>query len=290
MLDIWCEKYRPDNINKMILSEDYINKFSNMINNKQLSGNLLFYGKPGSGKTTLAKILAKSVSSDVKFINASDEGNIETVRTKIRDYAEGQTFGNKYRIVILDEFDGFRSNDAFLALRPIIEMFSDNLRLIATCNYIQKIPAPILSRFQTFEFKPIQNEDMVVYIKEKVLKVENVVFKDEDLLKVIINNKGDFRRTLNDIQGSLIGNNLKINTTDKIEELMKIIQLKNNIEALKKFLAENQIDYLQVYKYLFDKTKVPRLLLLIAEYMKSDYFVMDKEINFCAFIISMWNL
>jgi DNA polymerase III delta prime subunit len=289
MKDIWVEHYRPRELEDVILNKNYYEVFKSMVDNKQLTGNLLFYGAAGIGKTTTAKILAKKITNDILFVNASDERNISLIRDKIKSFAEVQSMDfNSRKIVILDEADGITTL-AQEALRPLIEIYSSNLRIIMTCNNVHKILIPIQSRFQMFEFFPITKEQAIDYIKEKIIKKENIEFKDEDLEKLFISSHGDLRKMINNLQKSIIQGKLVLIDNDNIVKFMTVFKEKN-IENLKIFLSENEIDYLQIARRMYEKTTNARVLQLIAEYLYKDYFCIDKEINFTSLIISLWGL
>lgn len=289
-MDVWVEKYRPKDLEDLILRESEYYIFKSMVDKKELSGNLLFYGKPGIGKTTIAKILAKKVSDDVLFINASSEGNIDFIRNKLKTFAEMQSMNFKLKkVVILDEFDGFRSKDAFDALRPLIEQYSSNLRIIATCNYIQKIPDPIQSRFQSFEFFLPTKDQIISYVKDKILSSEKVEFSDDDLFKIYKSSCGDVRKFINNLQKSVINGKIVVYYTDLLSNFGKVFK-ERNIENLKFFLANNDVDYLQIYRYIYDKSVNFQTLQILAEAMYRDYYSIDKEINFVDCVIKIWSV
>ena len=289
MIDIYVEKFRPQTINDIVLSEKYYSIFNEMILNKRLSGNLLFFGKPGIGKTTLAKILAREVASDFLFLNASDERNLDLVRTRIKNFAEMQSMDpNSLKIVLLDEVDGL-SGMAQEALKSFIEIYSNCIRIIATCNLVQKVIPALISRFQTFEFQPLSKEQSIQYIRNKILIPEKIEFSDQDLEKLYQTSFGDLRKVINNLQKSIIRGKLVLVDNDLLHEFGKVFKEKN-IETLKKFLSENTVDFMQIYRFMFDKINNPKVLKLIADYTYRDGFVLDKEINFVAFCLSLWEI
>jgi replication factor C small subunit len=152
--ELLTEKLRPKELRHMILPSRISNLFS-----QGLGHNVLLSGPPGCGKTTLAKILAAPFPSI--FINVSDESSVETIRVKINDFCSTiSVLDNKSskKIVILDEFDG-ASDQFYKALRGTIEKFAGNTRFIATCNYINKVPDAIQSRFELVDFNPVSSEE-----------------------------------------------------------------------------------------------------------------------------------
>ena len=144
---LWVEKFRPGTLDGYVGNEHIIDKVKLYLKSGDVP-HLLFYGGAGTGKTTLAKIIANNVDADIMYINASDENNIDTVRTKIKSYASTVGF-KRWKIVILDEADYMTPNGQ-AALRNLMETFSKTTRFILTCNYVEKIIDPIQSRCQVF--------------------------------------------------------------------------------------------------------------------------------------------
>ena len=148
---LWVEKYRPNTLADYIGNELLKEKVQGYLDNNDIP-QLLLYGKAGTGKTTLAKIIAQTIECDYMVINASDENNVETVRTKVKNFASGAGFKG-FKIIILDEFDGFLELSQ-KTLRPIMETYALRTRFILTANYKERIIQPIHSRCQTFEVSP----------------------------------------------------------------------------------------------------------------------------------------
>lgn len=288
--DIWVEKYRPRKLSDMIISDNYRNIFNEMIKNKKLSGHLLFYGRAGIGKTTLAKVLANELNSDLKFINASDERSIDVVREKIKTYSSIMLSPDKNnRIILLDEVDNF-TIDAFKALRAEIESLPNDIYIIATCNYIQKIPEPIQSRLQSFLFDPISDEIGINYLVNNILKNENIEFDIDTVKKIYRGNHGDFRKIINSFQRLIVNSKLVLtNNINLFDDFTIIYQLKD-ISKLKEYLANNNIDYVELYRFLYDKINNPEKMIILGEYLFRDSQVIDKEISFVACICRLWQM
>ena len=140
---LWVEKYRPNNLDTYIGNEHLKDKVSAYLESGDLP-HLLLFGKAGTGKTTLAKILVNNIECDYLYINASDENNVETVRTKVKNFASTMGFKD-YKVIILDECDYITPN-AQAALRNLMETFSKHCRFILTCNFVERIIDPIQSR------------------------------------------------------------------------------------------------------------------------------------------------
>ena len=164
---IWVEKYRPTNLDSYIGNEHLKSKVEIYLESGDLP-HLLLYGKAGTGKTTLAKLLVKNIECDCLYINASDENNVDTVRTKVKQFAS--TIGFKdLKIIILDECDYITPN-AQAALRNLMETFSKHCRFILTCNYVERIIDPIQSRCQSFQIIPPDRKEVAFHLSNILKK------------------------------------------------------------------------------------------------------------------------
>ena len=164
---LWVEKYRPSNLDTYIGNEHLKSKVSIYLESGDLP-HLLLYGKAGTGKTTLAKLLVNNIECDYLYINASDENNVETVRTKVKNFAS--TIGFKdMKVIILDECDYITPN-AQAALRNLMETFSKHCRFVLTCNYVERIIDPIQSRCQSFQIIPPSKSDVAKHLHNILAK------------------------------------------------------------------------------------------------------------------------
>ena len=295
---LWVEKYRPNTLENYIGNEHLKSKVENYLNSGDLP-HLLLYGKAGTGKTTLAKLLVNNIECDYLYINASDENNVETVRTKVKGFAS--TIGFKdLNVIILDECDYITPN-AQAALSNLMETFSKHCRFILTCNYVERIIDPIQSRCQSFQIiPPIRNE--VAKHLHKILVQENIMDTPEDIKILVESGYPDIRRVINSAQRNVVNGKLKLDTTSIIQndyklKLIKILETKNKKDAfidIRKLLANNHItDFADLFRLLYDevdgygKGHVAECILIIARYELSDSQVVDKEINAMAMIIEL---
>jgi len=295
---LWVEKYRPNTLENYIGNEHLKSKVEHYISSSDLP-HLLLYGKAGTGKTTLAKLLIKNIECDYLYINASDENNVETVRTKVKNFAS--TIGFKdMKVIILDECDYITPN-AQAALRNLMETFSKHCRFILTCNYVERIIDPIQSRCQSFQIIPPSRNEVAKHL-HNILVEENVMDTPEDIKILVESGYPDIRRVINSAQRNVVNGKLKLDTTSIIQndyklKLIKILETKSKKDAfidIRKLLADNQItDFADLFRLLYDevdgygKGHVAECILIIARYELSDGQVVDKEINAMAMLIEL---
>tara|TARA_Y100001963_G_C6765247_1_gene441835 strand:- start:269 stop:1195 length:927 start_codon:yes stop_codon:yes gene_type:complete len=295
---LWVEKYRPSNLDTYIGNDHLKSKVSVYLESGDLP-HLLLYGKAGTGKTTLAKILVKNIECDYLYINASDENNVDTVRNKVKNFASTMGFKD-YKIIILDECDYITPN-AQAALRNLMETFSKHCRFILTCNFVERIIDPIQSRCQSFQIIPPSKKEVAKHIHDILLK-ENVMSDMKDLKVLIDSGYPDIRRVINAAQRNVIKGKLKLDTTSIIQndyklKLLKILKTQDKKTAFKdirQLLLDNKItDFADLFRLLYDdvddwgKGHVAECILIIARYELTDGQVPDKEINAMAMLIEL---
>jgi len=295
---LWTEKYRPSGVDTYLGNEHLLEKVSMYLESGDLP-HLLLYGKAGTGKTTLAKILVKNIECDYLYINASDENNVDTVRTKVKQFAS--TIGFKdFKIIILDECDYITPN-AQAALRNLMETFSKHCRFILTCNYVERIIDPIQSRCQSFQIIPPSKVQVAKHLHNILVK-ENIIGSPEDIKVLVESTYPDIRRVINSAQRNVVKGRLKLDTSSIIQndyklKLLKILETQNKKNAFKEIrqlLADNKItDFADLFRLLYDevdewgKGHVAECILVIARYELSDSQVVDKEINAMAMLIEL---
>ena len=295
---LWVEKYRPTNLDSYIGNEHLKSKVEIYLESGDLP-HLLLYGRAGTGKTTLAKLLVKNIDCDYIYINASDENNVDTVRTKVKNFAS--TIGFKdMKVIILDECDYVTPN-AQAALRNLMETFSKHCRFILTCNYVERIIDPIQSRCQSFQIIPPSKNEVAKHL-HNILIQENVIDSPEDIKVLVESGYPDIRRVINSAQRNVVKGRLKLDTSSIIQndyklKLLKILETQNKKNAFKEIrqlLADNKItDFADLFRLLYDevddygKGNVAECILIIARYEISDSQVVDKEINVMAMLIEL---
>ena len=299
--DLWVEAFRPDTLDGYIGNEGLIEKANIWIANGELP-HLLFFGTAGTGKTTLAKILANAVDSQMMYINASDENSVEVVRDKISRFASSVGF-KRWKIIILDEFD-FMTPNAQAALRNLMETYSKTTRFILTCNYVEKIIDPIQSRCQTFAITPPNKTDVAKRIVH-ILEQKGIAFDIKDVAAIINASYPDIRRALNAAQSSVIDGALRLDKASSIQanymtEVLAILKdskdKKSAFTKIRQCIADSKVrDFTPMYTFLYDNLDefatghVAAAILIIAEAQFKDSSVVDKEINIMAMFVNLLN-
>ena len=298
--DIWVEKYRPSTLDDIVLSKDARDYFNNVKQSGNLP-NLLLVGSPGVGKTTLAKIIINDIlQSQYLYINASDENGIDTIRTKVINFAQTQSIFGTIKVIVLDECDGL-SLDAQKALRNSMEEYHDIARFVLTANYQHKIIPALQSRCHTFVFTPPKEE----YIKRvlHIIKEEKVDIEHNHLSELINKSYPDLRKCINNIQkynitgkkGSVLSNAESI-----VVECLALLQKKDMYKARKHIIENESLfsnDYDMLFKTLFEQLYNNKLslsaeknrdcMITVSEYFYRNNIVIDKEINFFTCLIEI---
>ena len=290
---LWVEKYRPTTLDTYIGNEHLKSKVKVYLESGDLP-HLLLFGKAGTGKTTLAKLLVNNINCDYLYINASDENSVDVVREKVKNFASTMGFQDM-KVIILDECDYITPN-AQAALRNLMETFSKHCRFILTCNFVERIIDPIQSRCQSFQIIPPDRKQVAVHMSN-ILQSENVTSDNKDIVTLVNGGYPDIRRVINSAQRQVVENKLVIDEAMitqndyklSLLEILKTQDKKNSFKNIRQLIADSKVtDFSDLFRLLFDtiddwgKGHIAECILLLSQYQQSDAVVVDKEINIMA--------
>jgi DNA polymerase III delta prime subunit len=301
---LWVEKFRPKKVSDCILSKNIKDACQGFVDDGRIP-NLLLSGGPGVGKTTVARAMCDEIGVDYLMINGSNEGrNIDTVRTTLQQYCSSVSMQGGRKVVIVDEADYMNADSVQPALRGFIEKFSANVSFIFTCNFRNRIIAPIHSRCSVIEFstpnkdKPKLAQECLVEIK-RILESLEIKSDDRVLVELIMKHFPDMRRVLNELQRYSTGGVIDAGILAQIGEinlnaLMKALQAKHFSEVRNWVTQNVDNDPTSIFRKIYDgisnhlkDTSIPSAILIIADYQYKSAFVADQEINLVACLTEM---
>jgi DNA polymerase III delta prime subunit len=287
---LWVESYRPTRLDDYVGNEHLKSKVEGYLETGDVP-HLLLYGRAGTGKTTLAKLIVKSIECDYMIINASSENNVDTVRNKVTNFASSQGF-KKWKIIILDEFD-YMTQNAQAILRNLMETFSGHCRFILTCNYVEKVIEPIQSRCQTFQIVPPTKKDVAIQIS-KILTKEEIQFEPKDLVPIIDAGYPDIRKIINTCQLNSNKGKLQVDTKNLLENdyKVKVLELlkskddpRNRYMKIRQTLIDSRVsDFTDLFKLLYDTVddwggdNIGNIVIALSQGQTNHFHSIDKEI------------
>lgn len=297
---LWVEEYRPKTIEQCVLPKDLKKTFNDIVSTGQLP-NMLFTGTAGLGKTTVAKAMCNMLDLDHILINGSEEGNIDTLRGKIKQFASSVSLAGGVKVVILDEADYLNPQSTQPALRGFIEEFSDNCRFILTCNFKNRIIEPLHSRCGVYEFN--SDRKALVDLCGQFMKRIAVILEQEGIqtdkqtdiaiAELIMRHAPDWRRVLNELQRGSISGQLEIksftNEATDFDRLFGILKEKD-FKKMRTWVSNNMdVDVSAIFRHVYDNMyervkpeSIPQLVLILADYQYKNAFVADHELNVVA--------
>jgi len=295
---LWVERYRPRKIEDCILPDELKSTFQKFVDDGSIP-NLLLSGTAGVGKTTVARAMLEQINADYIVINGSMNGNIDTLRNDIRNFAATVSFTGGRKYVILDEADYLNANSTQPALRNFMEEYSSNCGFILTCNFANRIIAPLHSRCSVVEFK-INGKQKAPLAKQfmdrvnTILDTEGIEYDKKVVAELIMKHFPDWRRVLNELQryaasGKIDSGILAQMDNLDIRELSKLLKARD-FTSMRKWVATNSsMDANMLFRKLYDVStetmqseSIPELVLILAEYQYKAAFVVDQEINTAA--------
>ena len=295
---LWVEKYRPQRVADTILPSELKNTFQKIVDGGEIP-NMLFSGTAGTGKTTVARAICEELGLDYIVINGSEEGNIDTLRGKIKQFASSVSLSGGYKVVILDEADYLNPQSTQPALRGFIEEFSNNCRFILTCNFKNRVIEPLHSRCSNYEFnfsKTVLSQLCGDFMgrMQTILTGEGVSFNPQTLASLIMKHAPDWRRVLNECQRYSISGQLETTViiTDANENyslLFKALKGKD-FKKMRSWVVNNMdVEPASVFRGIYDAMNefvqpqsIPQLVLILADYQYKNSFVADHELNLVA--------
>jgi DNA polymerase III delta prime subunit len=293
---LWVERYRPRKLDDCILPDDQLKTFREFVATGEIP-NMLLCGSAGVGKTTIARAICEELECDYIIINGSEESGIDVLRTKIREFASSVSFGGKTKVVILDEADYLNPNSTQPALRAFIEEFANNCRFIFTCNFKNRIIAPLHSRTAVIEFKLTKADRPKMagrFMKRlsDILTTENVAFDEKVVAEVLKKHFPDYRRVLNELQrysvSGTIDEGILVNVQEvNMKELVSSLKGKD-FKKMRNWVVDNidndpNLIFRKIYDTILDEVKYPsQLVLLLADYQYKAAFAANPEINLVA--------
>lgn len=299
---IWVEKYRPKTVSDCILPIDMTTILNGMIKEAKIP-NMMFYGKAGSGKTSVAKAIASDIGLDCMLVNCSEENGMDTLRVKIRQYASTTSLSGKGKVIILDEFD-YATKNVQSALRGAIEEFAENCRFIITCNYKNRVIDPLHSRCTGLDFTiPSQEKPRIAAAvlarAEHILNSEKIPYEKQVLATLVKKHFPDIRRIVNELQkysstGRIDVGILAQNSSESFKELLGYMKTKDFAGCRKWVIQNIDLNTSEFFKKLYNElyvslkqNSIPQAILIIAEYQYKAAFAADQEINTMAMLVQI---
>jgi DNA polymerase III delta prime subunit len=293
---LFVEKYRPQTISDCILPKGLKDTFEQIVQKGELP-NMMFTGSAGIGKTTVARALCNELDLDYMMINGSEDGNIDTLRGKIKQFASTVSLHGGQKVVILDEADYLNPQSTQPALRGFIEEFSSNCRFILTCNFKNRIIDPLHSRCSIYEFnlgnKAVMAEQFMARLRF-ILDSESIIYDNAVIAELIMKYIPDWRRVLNECQrygmsGHIDTGILVTLSEASISSLMTDLKAKN-FKKMRRWVTDNiDVESAKLFRMVYDNMSsyvqpqsIPQLVLILADYSYKDSFVADHELNVVA--------
>ena len=295
---LWCEQYRPKDVESCILPKNLKDTFSEFVQSGQVP-NLVLSGGSGVGKTTVAKAMLEELDATYMMINGSEESGIDVLRTKIKNFASTVSLHGGRKYLILDEADYLNPQSTQPALRGFMEEFHKNCGFIFTCNYKNRLIEPLHSRCSVVDFvipnseKPKLASQFFQRI-EDILNEQNIEYDKRVIAEVINKHFPDWRRILNELQrysvSGIIDAGMLVDIAEiNIKELMQSMKNKEFTNVRKWVVNNLDNDAVRLLRRIYDNlydyvegSSIPHVVVVLGEYQYKAAFVADQEINMLA--------
>lgn len=300
---LWVERYRPKRVSDTVLPAELKAVFQQFVDQRNIP-NLILAGGPGIGKTTIARAMLEELGCDYIVINGSMNGNIDTLRNDILEFASSMSLEGGRKYVILDEADYLNANSTQPALRNFMEEFSKNCGFILTCNFVQRIIEPLHSRCSVIDFK-LPKKELPVLASQMmqravtILEDNQIPFDNAAVAEVVRKYLPDWRRVINELQrysatGRIDSGILANTTAESITQLINAMKDKNFSQVRKWVGQHSDTDSVTLYRQFYDNASqyfkaasIPQLVLILAKYQHQAAFVADHEINNAACMLEI---
>jgi len=296
---LFVEKYRPKTLEDLILPSDLKNVFKSILNKGELT-NMIFYGSPGVGKTSLAKILAETLGFEMLFINGKN-CVIDFLRYGLPQFASNLSFDSKKKLVVIDEAEKM-TTDFANGLLSFIEEFHKNCTFILTTNFPSSFLPSFDSRFNKISFdyknKEEKKEVFVEFLESvyNILDKENIKYDKKVVMNFIFPYFPDLRQALNNLQLISLEGEINISVLSKknldFTNLIRILKEKKFMEMYE-YITENEIEFSNIIEEfmknfsLFEPSNLPILIKLLNEHQYKHAFAIDKKVNLVDFLTNV---
>ena len=295
---LWCEQYRPKDVESCILPKNLKDTFSEFVQSGRVP-NLILSGGSGVGKTTIAKAMLEELDATYMMINGSEESGIDVLRTKIKNFASTVSLHGGRKYLIMDEADYLNPQSTQPALRGFMEEFHKNCGFIFTCNYKNRLIEPLHSRCSVVDFvipnseKPKLASQFFERI-EDILNKQNIEYDKRVIVEVISKHFPDWRRILNELQrysvSGVIDAGMLVDIAEiNIKELMQSMKNKEFTNVRKWVVNNLDNDAVRLLRRIYDNlydyvegSSIPHVVVVLGEYQYKAAFVADQEINMLA--------
>jgi len=304
--DLWEEKYRPQCLDDIILPEKLQSQLKKYVENKNIPNILFVSSVPGTGKTSVIHCLLNELDADYKWINASENNNVSTIRNDIVNFASTMSANAKKKILVLDEADNLTTSSGAGAgaqdiLRGVIEQYALNTRFFLTGNYKERFIEPLMSRFKVLDFDSIftkNKRELAKKMYERLMFIcnnENIEYNKKDLQIIVKEHYPSMRNMVIALQNNIFDNKLELQNTavdDEYKNIMELVKLKKWAEVRSNVMLLNNISsfYSWLWKNLeeyFPGQLHPEIVIDLARYQEMDRIANNKEITLMAFLTKL---